>query len=121
MTLISDIDHLQLAIPPGAEEVARTFYGGLLEMKEIEKPSTLKGRGGVWFSLGARQFHLGVQEDFRPATKVHPAFLVDNMGTLECRLREAGHPIVSDDLLPGYERFYSNDPFGNRLEFLRPM
>ena len=118
--LIYDIDHVQLPIPKGEEHSARQFYGGLLGMTEIDKPENLRRRGGVWFTLGPRHLHLGVQEEFRPATKAHPAFLVDDLRALAARLQDGGYPIVTDEPLPGYDRFYSTDPFGNRLEFLRP-
>src|SRR5438046_6222954 len=108
-------------MPKGQEDVARAFYGGILGMKEIEKPETLKSRGGVWFSLGARQVHLGVEDNFKPATKAHPAFLVSNLKTLAEVFRAHGFPVIDDELLPGYDRFHSKDPFGNRLEFLKPM
>jgi catechol 2,3-dioxygenase-like lactoylglutathione lyase family enzyme len=107
-------------MPEGEEEAARQFYGVILGLEEIEKPSNLERRGGVWFTLSTRQIHLGVQADFRPATKAHVAFVVEDLDLIRSRLQQAGCPIVSDEPLPGYERFYSADPFGNRLEFLVP-
>ena len=116
--MIKDIDHIQIAIPPNEEDRARAFYGWLLGMEEVEKPAHLRARGGVWYQLGDRQVHLGVQGDFRPATKAHPAFLVDDLQFLQEALERHGYPIISDEPLPGFARFYSWDPFGNRLEFL---
>jgi len=116
--VLRDIDHVLLAMPRGREEAAREFYGRLLEMNEIEKPEELRRLGGVWFTLGERQVHLGVEDEFRPARKAHPAFLVRDLKALEARLRTAGYSVIADEFLPGYERFYSFDPFGNRLEFL---
>lgn len=113
------IDHVQLAMPPGEEAQARAFYVGVLGLSETPKPPTLAARGGVWFGNGAVHLHLGVESDFRPARKAHPALLVDDLATLEAACRAAGFPTQRDHELPGYERFYVADPFGNRLEFLQ--
>jgi catechol 2,3-dioxygenase-like lactoylglutathione lyase family enzyme len=117
--MLSDIDHVQLAMPKGQEDAARSFYGDTLGLKEIEKPEVLRARGGVWFVLGARQVHLGVEANFVPAAKAHPGFLVRELDRLREKLTSAGFPVIEDESRPGYERFYSKDPFGNRLEFLR--
>src|SRR5581483_9765365 len=108
----------QLAIPIGEEERARDFYGRVLGLAEIAKPENLRKRGGLWFTLGARQFHLGADKNFVPAKKAHPAFLVADVGELARLLKANGHEVVSDELLEGYDRIYADDPFGNRLEFL---
>jgi catechol 2,3-dioxygenase-like lactoylglutathione lyase family enzyme len=115
--VISGLDHVQLACPAGGEDEARAFYGGLLGLREIEKPEPLRARGGVWFECGAHQLHLGVEEDFRPARKAHPALRaasVDELRALADRLGE----VRWDEDLPGFERFYVDDPFGNRIEVL---
>ena len=114
------IDHVQLAAPPGCESEARAFYGEILGLLEIEKPENLKPRGGVWFQCGSQQIHIGVQPDFRPATKAHPAFALRDLPSLRQRLRDHHVAIVEDEPLPGATRFYVADPFGNRLEFLEP-
>lgn len=119
--MIRDIDHIQLAMPRGQEEAARAFYSALLGLQEIEKPDNLKTRGGVWFTLGQRQLHLGVEDGFAPARKAHPALLVDDLQELQTLLSTHGYPIMTDEQLPGYQRFYSNDPFGNRIEFLKKI
>jgi len=116
---IRAIHHVQLAMPAGAEEEARSFYAGVLGLSEIPKPATLAARGGAWFGDGAVQLHLGVEADFRPARKAHPALLVDDLDGLEAACRAAGFRTQRDDELPGYTRFYVADPFGNRLEFLQ--
>jgi len=113
------IDHVQLAMPTGGEAQARAFYGEVLGLSEVPKPATLAARGGAWFGNGTVQLHLGVESDFRPARKAHPALLVDDLDTLEAACRAAGFPPQRDHELPGYERFYVADPFGNRLEFLQ--
>lgn len=113
------IDHVQLAMPAGREPEARTFYGGLLGLREAEKPPVLAQRGGVWFEGGSARLHLGVEADFRPATKAHPALLVVGLAELLERCRTAGVAVETDDLLPGYKRAYVRDPFGNRLELLQ--
>ncbi|WP_123040890.1 VOC family protein [Cohnella candidum] len=112
------IDHVQLAAPQGCEETARTFYAGALGMAEIPKPEALRGRGGVWFQCGTHQVHIGVQPDFVPAMKAHPAFEVRDLGGLKSALAAKGIEVQDDEALEGAERFYVNDPFGNRLEFL---
>jgi catechol 2,3-dioxygenase-like lactoylglutathione lyase family enzyme len=110
--------HVQLAIPRGREDDARTFYGGLLGFDEVEKPEHLRARGGCWFRSGEAELHLGVEDDFRAARKAHPAFLVEDLGAARARLEAAGVETVDDADLEGHRRFYTNDPFGNRLELI---
>ena len=117
---IDRIDHLQIAAPAGGEEDARRFFGSLLGLAEIPKPEPLRGRGGVWFAVGDQQLHIGIEEPFRPARKAHPAFRVAGIDELAKRLEVAGHAPRWDDDLPGYRRFYVDDPFGNRIELLEP-
>jgi catechol 2,3-dioxygenase-like lactoylglutathione lyase family enzyme len=118
---IVGLDHVQVAAPPGCEADARRFYGGLLGLAELPKPEPLAGRGGAWFALGSgQQLHVGVEEDFAPARKAHPALVVSR-GTLEAlaeRLATAGCEVRWDDALPGVGRFYVADPWGNRLELM---
>ena len=118
---IVGLDHLQLAIPVGAEAKARSFYGGILGLTELAKPPNLAARGGLWFALGTQQLHLGVEADFRPAKKAHPAFLARDLVRLRARLEQEGFQPYEDEPLAGYSRFYVADPFGNRLEFLQPV
>ena len=116
--MILGLDHVQVAIPAGAEDAARAFYGSLLGMAEQRKPAALAGRGGCWFSAGSAVLHLGVEEPFSPARKAHPAFLVAELDSLEARLSAAGHDCVrADGEIPGVRRFHTFDPFGNRIEF----
>jgi catechol 2,3-dioxygenase-like lactoylglutathione lyase family enzyme len=115
--VITGLDHVQLACPPGAEDDARAFYGGLLGLGEIEKPEPLRARGGVWFECGAQQLHLGVEEQFRPARKAHPALRVASVEELRALAERLGE-VRWDDDLPGFQRFYVDDPFGNRIEVL---
>lgn len=105
-------------MPAGAEEAGRQFYAGILGLTEIEKPPDLAKRGGVWFALGEQGLHLGVDEEFRPARRGHPAILIRGLDAFRDRLVAAGISPIDDDSLPGYRRFYAADPFGNRLEFL---
>lgn len=116
--MIVRIDHIQLAAPKGCEATVREFYGTLLGLREIEKPASLVARGGCWFQCGAQQLHIGVESDFRPAKKAHPAFLVAELDKLRESLIAHGAKITDDDSLPGVRRFYAEDPWGNRLEFL---
>ncbi|WP_199618132.1 VOC family protein [Paenibacillus alkalitolerans] len=114
------IDHVLLAAPEGCEPTARSFFGGLLGWVEIPKPETLRKRGGVWFQCGAHQVHIGVQEDFIPASKAHPAFLVHNIESLREHLLQSNIQVIHDEerTEEGVKRFFLKDPFGNRLEFL---
>src|SRR5690349_19191620 len=105
--MLKDIDHVQIAMPPGGEARARDFYGRILGLAEVEKPENLRSRGGVWFSLGARQFHLGVEKDFAPARKAHPAFLVEDVDRLREALEANGFNVASDEPLQGYDRIYT--------------
>ncbi len=112
------IDHVQLAMPPGGEGRARAFYGGLLGLAEEPKPANLARRGGVWFASGSLRLHLGVEADFRPSRKAHPALLVRGLPELVARCESAGHRVVEDEPLDGYDRVYVADPFGNRIELM---
>jgi catechol 2,3-dioxygenase-like lactoylglutathione lyase family enzyme len=114
------LDHVQIAAPPGCEEAARAFFGGLLGLPEVAKPEPLRGRGGAWFALGGQQLHVGVEADFAPARKAHLALRIDAAGldALAERLAAAGAPVTWDEALPGERRFYSEDPWGSRIEFL---
>jgi catechol 2,3-dioxygenase-like lactoylglutathione lyase family enzyme len=114
---VTRIDHIQIAAPEGCEEAAREFYGGVLGLWEIEKPDALRARGGCWFACGDRQLHIGVERDFRPAKKAHPAFAVADFDVLREMLAKRG-VIANDETIPGTRRFYAEDPWGNRLEFV---
>lgn len=118
--LITGIDHVQIAAPRGCEARAREFFGELLGLEEIEKPEALRSRGGCWFKAGSRQLHIGVEADFRPATKAHPAFASAHVDELFAILAKAGVKCVWDEFLPNLRRFYAEDPWGNRLEFTEP-
>jgi catechol 2,3-dioxygenase-like lactoylglutathione lyase family enzyme len=113
-----EIDHVQLAMPPGREDDARRFYAGILAMAEVPKPPELAKRGGVWFSSGNVQIHLGVEADFRPAQKAHPALLTMAFDELRAKLGAHGVEVMNDDTLPGTRRFYLHDCFGNRIEII---
>ncbi|MGW7319091.1 VOC family protein [Streptomyces sp. NPDC054854] len=116
--MMTAVDHVQLAAPPGSEDALRAYYEGVLGMTELSKPPVLAARGGCWFAVGAVQLHLGVEEDFRPARKAHPGLRVTGIEEYARRLEERGARVVWDGDLPGHKRFYSEDPVGNRLEFL---
>jgi catechol 2,3-dioxygenase-like lactoylglutathione lyase family enzyme len=119
MTVIG-IDHVQLAMPAGREDEARAFYARLLGIPEKAKPEELARRGGVWFESEMVKLHLGVEADFRPARKAHPALLVRELRALVGRLRAAGVDVI-EDALAGHDRVYVADPFGNRLELMEPL
>ncbi len=119
--MLTALDHVQVAMPAGGEESARDFYCGLLGLDELQKPAALAARGGVWFALpDGRQLHLGVEDPFRPSNKAHPAFVASSLDELAQRIEAAGLPVRWDEELAPRLRFYGEDPFGNRLEFLGP-
>lgn len=107
-------------MPAGGETEARHFYGDLMGMVEIEKPASLRSLGGVWFRSGSIDLHLGIEEPFAPAKKAHVAYRVADLDAVGHRLQEAGFLMLPDTRLPGYRRFYTEDPFGNRVEILTP-
>jgi catechol 2,3-dioxygenase-like lactoylglutathione lyase family enzyme len=118
---VLELDHVQIAAPPGGEAEARRFFGDLLGLEELEKPEPLRLRGGVWFALGdGCELHVGVEDPFAPARKAHPAFRLpaDELDGLAKRLESAGVHVEWDGSLPGARRFYTADPWGNRLELL---
>jgi catechol 2,3-dioxygenase-like lactoylglutathione lyase family enzyme len=115
---IVGIDHVQIAAPSGAEDVAREFYGDLLGLTVLVKPPVLAARGGVWFECGPQQLHVGIEPDFRPARKAHPALLVSGLEELQSRLEAAGYEVRAGEDIPGVRRAFVFDPFGNRIELV---
>lgn len=115
------LDHVQLAMPAGREDEAAAFYEGVLGIPRVPKPPHLAARGGCWFERDALKVHLGVDADFRPATKAHPAFEVADVRTLATAIAAAGYRVIDDEPLEGYDRVYALDPFGNRIELLQPL
>ena len=111
-------DHIQLAIPVGGEIAARLFYGTTLGLVEQPKPAELAARGGCWFAHGTVKLHLGVDPEFHPSRKAHLAFAIEDFSGLAVRLRAAGATLEPATPLDGRDRYYTNDPFGNRLEFI---
>ena len=109
------LDHVQVAIPPGGEDAARRFYAGLLGLRELEKPEPMRASGGVWFEPGV---HLGVETEFTPARKAHPGLRMNDLEGVAARLEAAGAAVEWDERWTGVRRFYTHDPFGNRLELL---
>lgn len=112
------LHHVQLACPPGGEDDARRFWVDALGFEELPKPDHLAVRGGCWFRSGDCEIHVGVEPGFRAARKAHPALLVDDAAAVRQRLEELGYHTSEDAPLPGFDRFYVDDPFGNRLEVL---
>jgi catechol-2,3-dioxygenase len=118
--VIIGLDHVQVAAPIGSESAARQFYGGALGLLELEKPEALRDRGGAWFACGAHQLHVGVTQDFSPATKAHPALRVrlTDLAAIAERLTAAGYAVQWDEAIPGTSRFYTADPWDNRIELI---
>jgi catechol 2,3-dioxygenase-like lactoylglutathione lyase family enzyme len=118
MTTMLAIDHVQIAMPADGEAAARAFFGALLGLAEIPKPADMAARGGCWFAVDALQLHLGVEAEFRPAKKAHVALRSDALDDLRQRLIDAGHQPQDDAPVDGRARFFTADPFGNRIEFI---
>ncbi len=115
---VEGFHHVQLAMPPGAEQEAEAFYVGRLGLSRIPKPAHLEARGGCWFRSEAAELHLGVEDGFRPSAKAHPALRVRGIAALRAALDEGGWPVEDDTELDGHQRWYVRDPFGNRLELI---
>ena len=112
------LDHVQLAMPAGLEAQAEAFYSGVLGLERVSKPEPLAARGGCWFRRGDVAVHLGVEEDFRPARKAHPAFVVSGLDDLCTALERSGYPTRRAEDVPGSPQWYVDDPFGNRIELI---
>ncbi|GIU66085.1 VOC family protein [Candidatus Phycosocius spiralis] len=121
MTTITAIDHVQIAIPEGGEASARRFYEDLLGLDPVQKPASMAVRGGAWYQAGAVKVHLGVEQNFRANDKAHVAFVVKDVAALAAQAQEHGFKVKQDDELPGYVRAFLYDPFGNRIEVLKPL
>jgi len=115
---IERIDHVQLAMPVGAEERAREFYQGVLGIPEVPKPAPKAARGGCWFARGELKVHLGADANFRAAQKAHPAFVVVELRSLSDKLKARGYAVREDESIDGHVRIHVDDPFGNRIEFM---
>ena len=119
---ILSIDHVQIAMPAGQEDQARAFYIEQLGFTEIPKPPDLAKRGGAWFQSGSVQLHLGVESDFRPVRKAHPAFVVSDLDSLIAKVQSAGYETdTPQPPLDGYKRAHVFDPFGNRIELMEKL
>jgi catechol 2,3-dioxygenase-like lactoylglutathione lyase family enzyme len=118
MKRVAHVDHIQIAAPEGCEPAAREFYGSILGLQEVEKPLALRARGGCWFQCDKQQVHIGVERDFHPAKKAHPAFVVFSLDELRQTLLARGISVVDGEDLPERSRFFANDPWGNRIEFV---
>jgi catechol 2,3-dioxygenase-like lactoylglutathione lyase family enzyme len=119
--VIVAIDHVQLAMPPGGEGRAREFYAGVLALVEVAKPAHLAARGGCWFENATVRVHLGVEREFQPARKAHPAFRVGELASLVARCRDHGATVYDEEQREGERRAYVDDPFGNRIELIEPL
>lgn len=112
------LDHVQLAIPAGAEAHCDAFYVGLLGFTVLDKPPALAERGGRWYRRDRAELHLGVEADFRPARKAHPALMIVDYDEVVARCVAAGVEVRVSDEIPGTVRCHLDDPVGNRLELI---
>jgi catechol 2,3-dioxygenase-like lactoylglutathione lyase family enzyme len=112
------VDHIQLAIPPEGENLAREFYGEILGLREKLKPEHLAKRGGIWFEQYDLKLHLGIDYNFYPAKKAHPGLLVEDLDEIVSRCEKSGYSFLAGEDVEGYRQVYVTDPFGNRIELL---
>lgn len=120
--MIKGIHHVQITIPTGAEQEAKRFYCEVLGFKEVEKPDSLKGRGGFWVNVGDRDVHIGTEDGFdRSSTKAHIAYEVENLSYWRTKLGMEQIKIFDSVPIPGFDRFEFRDPFGNRVEMIQPL
>ena len=117
---VRQIDHILIAMPAGREDEARAFYRGILGLTEKVKPPQVAARGGCWFQSGTLEVHLGVDKNFVPARKAHPAFIVDDLAGLVGKAIAAGHRVTEDEPIEGCDRRHVDDPFGNRIKLIEP-
>jgi catechol 2,3-dioxygenase-like lactoylglutathione lyase family enzyme len=119
MFMISRLHHVQITIPTAGEAVARAFYLDLLGLTEVPKPDSLKARGGFWLSLSGQEIHVSLEDGInRLATKAHIAYEVNDLGFWRSRFKNAGFEVIESIPIPGFDRFETRDPFGNRLELI---
>ena len=119
---ITAIDHVQIAVPPELEQAALAFYGNVLGLRRLQKPEGTGDTHGAWFHAGNIQLHVGIQQnDFKPATKAHPGLVVENLAEAQAALEAAGVPVKPGSDIPGFKRLFTQDPAGNRLEFMQPI
>ena len=116
---ILSIDHVQIAIPPGGEDRARAFYGGMLGLSEVDKPQAMAERKSIWFAAGSVNLHLGIETDFHAAKRAHPAFVVEGLDEILSSCERAGVYVKPDVSFNGFRRVHIFDPFGNRLELMQ--
>src|SRR3954447_16443333 len=114
------LSHVNITMPKGGEDVARSFYGGLLGLPEIPKPEPLRVRGGVWFDAGGLDLHVSVEEQRGGADGFrHFGLECPDVDGVRARLRAAGYPTEDGRPAP-WRRFFAHDPFGNRIELHEP-
>jgi|SRR5690625_242476 len=120
--MIVGIHHTQITIPKGNESEAKHFYCHILQLPEIEKPESLKGRGGFWLQVGDKEIHIGTEAGVdRLITKAHVAYEVNDIDYWEQRLKKNSVTILKSVPIPGYKRFEFRDPFGNRVEMIQAI
>ncbi|MGH7927941.1 MAG: glyoxalase [Candidatus Binatia bacterium] len=118
---IKGMHHVAVGIPAGAENEARRFYRDLLGLDEIPKPDSLAGRGGLWLQTpDGLQIHLQIDEPDAGRSRRHFGLVVDGGSSIKTRMKKAGYWSRDDVDIPGFSRFFVNDPWGNQIELLSP-
>jgi catechol 2,3-dioxygenase-like lactoylglutathione lyase family enzyme len=115
------LSHVNISMPKGSEDIARKFYTGLLGLREIPKPESLRSRGGVWFDAeDGLDIHLSIEENaLGPDAQRHFGLECADLDGLRAKLHAAGFETDQGRPAP-WKRFYVRDPFGNRIEIHEP-
>jgi catechol 2,3-dioxygenase-like lactoylglutathione lyase family enzyme len=115
------LSHVNVAMPKGGEDIARSFYRDLLGLREIPKPESLRGRGGVWFDAGGLDVHVSAVEEQRNGADAYRHFGLACADVDAVRARLAAAGVATKDGRPApWRRFFVRDPFGNRIEIHEP-
>lgn len=110
------LHHVALFYSAGREADARRFYGELLGLAELERPSTLRDRGGLWFAAGDGHVHLSVDNDLGLHPRRHFGLRVADLAAAVARLQAGGARFEEATPIPGWRRIFVFDPFGNKVE-----
>jgi catechol 2,3-dioxygenase-like lactoylglutathione lyase family enzyme len=116
--MILGFNHAMITVPDGSAEKVRQFYGELLGLTELPVPPAMQGRGLIWFKVGDRQLHVGIEDGINRNTRAHLAYEVDDIAKLRAQLTFEDLELIEQPKIEGYDRFHTHDPFGNRLEFM---
>ena len=110
-------DHIHICVPPERLEEARQFYTDIIGLEPDHRPTVFR-HPGYWFKVADIGFHIGV-EPALPRSIRHTAFEVEDIREAREHLKKHGIEVHEEEVIPGRERFFFLDPFGNRMELLQ--